>query len=241
MWSIFILGSKIMQLVIFFPCLLLFLILQVGAQTLLLELCSNSPNYTSNSQFQTNLNPLLQSLLSNGTQDGFLTTSTGGGSDTVYGLVQCRSDISMEDCLSCLNTSTAEITQRCPKRKEATIQYDQCILRYSDQRFFSEVDRNRRLLINPWNVSNAYIDRFNQKLGELMTNLSSTAASRPDRYDSGSFMYNSFNRTYGMVQCRRDLSSSGCLSCLQRMISWISSCCNSKQGARIYSTTCYVR
>ncbi|KAF5191878.1 Cysteine-rich receptor-like protein kinase, partial [Thalictrum thalictroides] len=81
--------------------LLSLLLLHTGVQAEdpIIQQCSNTTNYTSNSQFETNLNLLLSSLLSNGTRDGFFNTSIGTAPDTVYGLVSCR-DKDMEEMRS---------------------------------------------------------------------------------------------------------------------------------------------
>ncbi|KAF9588046.1 hypothetical protein IFM89_007287 [Coptis chinensis] len=231
---------RFMYLIIIFSCFLLFHN-HVQAQEPILEICSNTANYTSNSQFQTNLNILLPSLLPDGTRDGFFNTSIGTSPDIVYGLVQCRGDISMEDCRSCLNNSAVEIIRRCPNRKDAALRYDHCILRYSNTRFFSQVDSTRRGLLNPANVSDADANRYNRQLGSLLNSLSTTAASVVTKFGAASTDYADFKRIYGLVMCTRDLPATQCFSCLQSMIGWIPSCCTNREGARIFSTTCYIR
>ncbi|KAF9588754.1 hypothetical protein IFM89_015481 [Coptis chinensis] len=231
---------RFMYLIIIFSCFLLFHN-HVQAQEPILEICSNTANYTSNSQFQTNLNILLPSLLSDGTRDGFFNTSIGTSPDIVYGLVQCRGDISMEDCRSCLNNSAVEIIRRCPNRKDAALRYDHCILRYSNTRFFSQVDSTRRGLLNRANVSDADANRYNRQLGSLLNSLSTTAASVVTKFGAASTDYADFKKIYGLVMCTRDLPATQCFSCLQSMIGWIPSCCTNREGAQIFSTTCYIR
>ncbi|PWA42952.1 Protein kinase domain [Artemisia annua] len=204
--------------------------------------CPNTANYTSNSQFETNLNILLPSLLSNGTQDGFFNTSVGTGSDIVYGLVQCRGDISTEQCRNCLNTSIVEVFQRCPNVKQAVLRYEYCFLRYSDAQFFSRVDGP---LVaagrGDGQVSDTVANRYNQQLGSFLVDLFETAASTPSRYSSGSTSYADFNNIYGLVQCTRDLSTNDCASCLESLRNWIPGCCNRTTGAQIFQKTCYLR
>ncbi|KAF9588059.1 hypothetical protein IFM89_007300 [Coptis chinensis] len=231
---------RFMYLIIIFSCFLLFHN-HVQAQEPLLEICSNTANYTSNSQFQTNLNILLPSLLSDGTRDGFFNTSIGTSPDIVYGLVQCRGDISMEDCRSCLNNSAVEIIRRCPNRKDAALRYDLCILRYSNTRFFSQVDSDLQSLYNLENVSDADANRYNRQLGNLLNNLSTTAASVVTKFGAASTDYSDFKDIYGLVMCTRDLPATECFSCLQITIGWIPSCCANSDGAQVFSTTCYIR
>ncbi|KAL5730990.1 non-specific serine/threonine protein kinase [Ranunculus cassubicifolius] len=236
-----LLGSNSMQFT-FVAALLLSYTLETLAQEYKIINqfpCSNSGNYTSGSQFGTNLNLLLSSLVSNGSQNGFSNTSIGSDPDTAYGLVQCRGDLSMENCRTCLNAASVEIIQSCPNRKEATLQRDQCVLRYSNSSFFSKVDYDPRAEYNTANASDP--GRFNQQLANLMNNLSNTATSRPSRYGAGSTNYSDFSQIYGVVQCTRDLSPTGCFACLRSMITEIPSCCNASQGAKVFSRTCYLR
>lgn len=196
--------------------------------------CYNSDNYTSNSTFQTNLNILFSSLVSNGSQDGFFNTSVGVSPDIVYGLVQCRGDISRASCRSCLSTSTVEVIRYCPNRKVAARRYDHCIMRYSNVRFFSQVDTNVRSEYNPAQVSDADADRFEVQLRILLTNVSEVAASRPNRFGSGTAVDNSTGiRVTGLVQCNEDLSPTNCTSCVENLISEIPDCCDKRPGAKI--------
>lgn len=170
----------------------------------------------------------------------FFNTSVGTGSDIVYGLVQCRGDISTERCRNCLNTSIVEVFQRCPNVKQAVLRYEYCFLRYSDTQFFSRVD-GPVVIGSSGKVSDTVANRYNQQLASLMVNLSEAAASRPSRYSSGSTSYTEFNNLYGLVQCTRDLSTSDCSSCLETLRSWIPDCCNGSTFAHIFQKSCYLR
>ncbi|PIA58494.1 hypothetical protein AQUCO_00500437v1 [Aquilegia coerulea] len=236
----YVLSSTSKYLIILLPSFLL-LHIHVQAEDPILQQCSNIANYTSNSQFETNLNLLLPSLLSNGTRDGFFNTSIGTAPDIVYGLVSCRGDLSMEQCRTCLYNATVEVFQRCPNRKEALLLYGNCILRYSNNHFFSKVDTNPRALYNTGKVSETDAAHFNQQLSNLLNNLSATAASRPSKFDSGRTDYIPFTKIESLVQCTRDLSATNCYSCLQSLITFIPSCCDRNQGGLFYTTTCTVR
>ncbi|KAL5730985.1 non-specific serine/threonine protein kinase [Ranunculus cassubicifolius] len=222
-------------------CSLLILLHSQHVEAQVRQQCSDTANYTTGSQFQTNLNVLLRSLVVNGSQDGFFKASVGTSLNVVYGLVQCRGDVSMAVCGTCLNSTAVEITAKCPKGMEASLRYDYCFIRYSNNDFFSQGDNSYYWRANGENISDADITRFNQQLGSLFTNLSESAASRPARYDSGSRDYTTFDVVYGYVQCNRDLAGADCLRCLRRAISSIPGCCNTRRGAQIYRATCSIR
>ncbi|OVA11173.1 Protein kinase domain [Macleaya cordata] len=241
-----LLTSKSLHLLLLLSSLFLFLLQNpIQAQIDVFISCpadSHSSNYTSGSQFETNLKThLLPSLISNGSLNGFFNTSYGNNPDSVYGLVECRGDISMDECNSCLNTSSVKIIEKCPNGKDATIRLEFCLLRYSNLRFFSEVDTSRPLLLlNTRNISGDLVV-YKRQLGELMEDLSSRAILKPSKFETGSVRFNDFGNIFGMVQCTQDLSSTACSSCLHAMINQIPNCCSDKRGGRALCKSCFIR
>ncbi|KAF8414075.1 hypothetical protein HHK36_002074 [Tetracentron sinense] len=232
------LASKTVHLLLF-SCLLL-LQSPIKAQDLNYGYCNSDFNYTSGSKYASNLNQTLTSLATNASLTGFYTTTVGEIPDQVYGLVQCNGDISKEDCQICAYASAIEITQQCPNKKEAAHFYDNCLVRYSDWSFFSTVTNSPLIhIVNVQGVSNPTL--FNPQLGDLLENLLSHAASSTSKFSKGRTKYTDFKYIYGLMQCTRDLQENNCLRCLQEMISYIPSCCDGKQGVRLFSRSCYVR
>jgi hypothetical protein len=61
--------------------------------------CSEVDNATNSSEYQANLSDLLNSLVAKApVQNGFYTTAAGKGANKIYGLTQCRGDISARLC-----------------------------------------------------------------------------------------------------------------------------------------------
>ncbi|KAF5183954.1 Cysteine-rich receptor-like protein kinase, partial [Thalictrum thalictroides] len=214
----------------------------VQAEDPIIQQCSDTANYTSNSQFETNLNLLLSSLLSNGTRDGFFNTSIGTGPDTVYGLVSCRGDLlTHQRCRKCLYNSTVDVIRICPKRKQALLLYVDCILRYSNNKnAFSQVDTSSQAWYYTGNVSDADAVHFNHQLSTLLNKLTSNAMSIPNRYDFGRIDYKPLQPIEGLVQCVRDLSDTDCNICLRNLITYIPSCCLNNEGGLFYTTSCFL-
>ncbi|XP_077224582.1 cysteine-rich receptor-like protein kinase 8 isoform X3 [Tasmannia lanceolata] len=100
-----------------FLLLLLFQHLFIKAQVFTYIDNCDSGNYTSGSQFETNLNHLLLSLTTKTPLLGFYNTTSGENPNLLYGLAQCTGRASADDCQTCLNTSSSEIIRRCPNRK----------------------------------------------------------------------------------------------------------------------------
>ncbi|CAA2972103.1 cysteine-rich receptor kinase 10, partial [Olea europaea subsp. europaea] len=143
--------------------------------------CENSAIYSPDSTYEANLNQLFLNLSStNATQNnGFYSAAVGrGSSDTVYGLFLCRGDVNADICKECVNYATTEILQRCYNRpKGATIWYDECMLRYSNQSIVSRVQQSAGMTFyNVNNITNEP-DRFKQMLADTMNEIATEASN----------------------------------------------------------------
>ncbi|CAL9129514.1 unnamed protein product [Musa textilis] len=226
--------------VLLFFSLVLMLRCHGTSSTLLWSYCPHDANYTTNSTFQTNLHLLLASLSSSAAATGYSNDTEGRSSDQVHGLALCRGDVSSSVCQTCLDAAVQDIIQSCPNGMTSTICYDDCLLRYSNQTFFSTADTSFRYLAwNTQNVSNQ--QQFDITLGNLMDGLTEKASSSPKLFAAGSANVTSFNKLYGLVQCSRDLSADDCYRCLLDMVNSIPNCCSGKQGGKVYVQSCYLR
>jgi hypothetical protein len=135
--------SNLFSLLIVFLSMLSFLSLNSHAADpfLLNQVCANN-TFSPNSIYQSNLNSLLSSISSNATQNlkFYNTTSGQNTSEPVYGLYDCRSDVTIQVCRTCVVAAVKEIKNKCSREKIAVIWYDECLLRYSNRSFFSTVD-----------------------------------------------------------------------------------------------------
>ena len=65
----------------------------------------------------------------------------------------CRGDVLKKDCSTCVNKAMKDIQVHCPYNKAAIIWYDKCLLKYSDNLFFGEMDnQNTYIMLNRQNV-----------------------------------------------------------------------------------------
>ena len=139
--------------------------------------CENS-TFSSNSLYQTNIKSLLSSISSNTTQNLEFYNATIGQntSNPVYGLFNCRGDVTSQVCRDCVVAAVKEITSKCSKEKVAITWYDECILRYSNRSFFSQVDEKPMFrLYNTQNVTDQA--KFNQLLNSSMIELANKTTS----------------------------------------------------------------
>jgi hypothetical protein len=208
---------------------------------------NNRGNYTSNSIYHTNLNTLLSTLTSNNKINnyGFYNFSNGENTNKVNAIGLCRGDVKQNECLSCLKSSTNNLTQLCPNQKEAIGWYEdeKCMLRYSDRSIFGSLETGPAYYAN--NMLNATdLNEFNQVVRNLLDNLTNKASSGDSslKYAADSARGPNDQTIYGLVQCTPDLSESDCNSCLVQSIARIPiDCCKDKIGGRVVRPSCNMR
>ncbi|KAF9588268.1 hypothetical protein IFM89_008685 [Coptis chinensis] len=210
------------------------------AQTHVTEFCLGG-NYTTNSTFQADLSILLSSIsnystLTNNTK--YFNNTVRSNSDGVYGLFQCRGDYTSEDCKKCAKTATEEVTIRCPFKKESVLFYDECLLHYSDKPVISTMQLDPT--VDTRDISGT--NQFTPRLNELMEGIVARAVSNSSSlFAVGENYFTSSNNIFGLAQCTQDISRTDCGRCLNRSISQLSLCCNTREGGRVIKPSCIVR
>ncbi|KAF3774871.1 G-type lectin S-receptor-like serine/threonine-protein kinase SD3-1 [Nymphaea thermarum] len=197
--------------------------------------CSVTANYTNGSAFEVNMRSLFSTFTKESLPTGFSNATVGEGSDTVYGLVQCRGDMGQDSCKECIHTSTQQVVPYCPYNMDAIIWYEQCQLRYSNTNFFGHLNVDDSC---NWFWVNAKVDNpkaFNENLGSLLKNLTYQATTEPSRFmfATGNIPYTDLQTIYGLVQCTGDTSLADCSLCLSSTRSKIATTCGDAHGCEI--------
>ncbi|XVF81273.1 hypothetical protein PTKIN_Ptkin15bG0142500 [Pterospermum kingtungense] len=193
------------------------------------------------SQTSANIGSLLAEVVSKTSSTGYIATSSGKGPDKVYGLAQCRGDVSSKDCSSCIQDAAKQIRERCPNQADARIWYDYCFLRYSQENFVGKVDTSYGIYyFNVENVTDP--QRFNKELGALMDKIRSEAViPKNGGLGKGKTKLSPFITLYALVQCTRDLSPIDCAQCLAIAVGNFPNFCQDRKGCRVLYSSCYVR
>ncbi|XP_050153904.1 cysteine-rich receptor-like protein kinase 25 [Malus sylvestris] len=204
------------------------------------EYCPDTTTFTPNSAFQSNLKRLLSTLSSEATRyTGFYkdtASSSQNPYDTVYGLFLCRGDlVSTDECKTCVATATSEALERCPNRKNVIIWYVDCMLRYSDESFFSRLDDiPLRYLGNKTKVT-ANESRFYQVLEASVNELAVQASNKSNMFATKKADVSGSISLQVLGQCTQDLSSRDCYLCLQGAIAEVP---RIQQGGRLLCPSC---
>ncbi|KAF3339402.1 putative receptor-like protein kinase [Carex littledalei] len=218
--------------------------------------CGTTGNYTVNSTYSSNLKTLTSSLSTEAVaEQGFYENTIGTAPDQISGLVLCRGDVNSSICGDCLLQSIQDVMNVCPYAKEATIYYDFCLLRYSNQQFLNSTDNlNQIIMYNTQNVTSSVIsgwdpsnntvkNNFNTMVNTLFTSVSDHAAyNSRKRFGTGVINITaSLPVTYGLSQCTPDFSNNTCRACLQDLIDEMPKYFSGHQGGRILGVRCSVR
>ncbi|XP_026390913.1 putative receptor-like protein kinase At4g00960 [Papaver somniferum] len=209
-------------------------------------------NYTANSTYQTNLNLLLSSLSTTFTNNntvpryGYRNITTGKGTDTVYGSLHCREDVTPDECSDCIQLATDEVVADtgCPNSKGAIMFYNGCVLRYSEKYFFSMLNETPYIeLLSSDTITDPtpFLDTVSGLLDDLVIKAVNNTSNSPSLFATGLTNYTSSDEVYGMVQCTPDLTPSVCNTCLRSALARLSSCCFDTQGARVLYPSCTFR
>ncbi|XVF40654.1 hypothetical protein PTKIN_Ptkin01aG0131600 [Pterospermum kingtungense] len=207
--------------------------------------CVGTTTFTSNSTFQRNLISLLSSIVSNSTRDNRFYNLTVGSDpeDIVYGLFLCRGDATKDVCHECAETGGKDIVKRCPSEKAGMITYEECMVRYSNQNFFSKVELKPTLqLVNTLNISQQH--QFLELLTRTTRNITSRIANDGSgtRFATVESPFTSNETIYSLAQCTQDLSVSDCNKCLEAAFDYfLPGCCGVKQGGRVIFPSCNFR
>ncbi|KAJ4703208.1 Cysteine rich receptor like kinase [Melia azedarach] len=207
--------------------------------------CSNTTAFTRNSTYESNLNILLSSLASdasrnNGFSRGFFNATVGQGRDKVYGLFLCRGYQTTSSCQNCVTVATKNVKQLCPVEKQTIIWYDECLLRYANQTFFSIMNTQPSVrLCNPANVTDQV--RFDELVARLMKEVATKAVNNPEKLAATKEDFSTFQTVYSLARCTPDLSSRDCDECLKGAIAQLPNGCSGKQGGRVLYPSCNVR
>ncbi|KAK4774637.1 hypothetical protein SAY86_009572 [Trapa natans] len=231
----------------FFPFLLLSLCCinspaHSAINTYILRSCNQLSNVSSGSQAAENIRRLVPELVSATKLNGYNVTAYGQNKDKVYGLAQCRGDISKRDCKNCIEHAAIRVGKECPNLSDVTIWYDFCFLRYNLDNFFNQVDTG--FGIYKTGKKNVLIDpkTFDKGLGALIAQVKSEAVKPGNRgFGKGEVKLSPSATLYALVQCTRDMSPANCGKCLSAAVETFRPLCENRTGCLFIYSSCYTR
>ncbi|EEF43952.1 DUF26 domain-containing protein 2 precursor, putative [Ricinus communis] len=196
--------------------------------------CSGPDNATLENEYQINFNNLLSSLATNGPlHNGFYTAIAGKDSNKIYGLTQCRGDLSATNCAACIKNATTN--RGCSTSKSVTKWYKWCFIQYSNESFFGVWDRSAVALTNETDFDDPNV--VPQGLN-FMSYLVSTAPEQPLMFQTAVLDVGKYGKRYGMAQCTRDVSRSDCGKCFDFLLVTFRTTIGNKRRWEVYGHGC---
>ncbi|KAK8529204.1 hypothetical protein V6N12_059991 [Hibiscus sabdariffa] len=193
--------------------------------------------FISGSPYEYNVNSILTSLVNSAmftSYNNFTMRASGSASqDTVYGLFQCRGDLSNGDCARCVAKAVTQLGTLCLDSTGGGLQLEGCFVKYDNTTFLGVEDKTVVV----------------RRCGPLVST-SSDALARRDAVlaylGATAGTYNPFRvggsgDVQGVAQCVGDLSPSECQDCLSEAIGRLKTDCAAAKWGDMYLAKCYAR
>ena len=203
--------------------------------------CENG-NYTEGSAFERNRKILFDSLVQGANQTGFNSSVYGESPDKIYGLFQCRADMTVDQCYTCWQLATTSIQQQCGRTVGARCWPFHCFLRYQNYSFIGTMQTDNINYIEGFGGDTGVFipTDFQAAAQNLLNKLSGEAAPQTNRSAFGTALDSFSQMIYGLVQCTRDLSTADCTTCLSYAINEIFTS-DPTAGVQYWSRSCILR
>ncbi|XP_066347089.1 cysteine-rich receptor-like protein kinase 25 [Miscanthus floridulus] len=158
----------------------------------------------------------------------------------MYGVAQCRPDVSVSDCAACLAAASKLIAGTACAA--SAVWHDACFLRYSDHdpgRFredeYTATVFNASRALQPHEGSKAEVRRL------LATVANSTMSSHMCSSVGAGTGTASGGRIYGLTQCAAGISCADCRRCLRGALEVVDRAYNGSAGMQVLRLSCMAR
>ncbi|CAO2823691.1 unnamed protein product [Amaranthus hypochondriacus] len=195
--------------------------------------------FVKNSDYEANLNTLFNYLTTNSTNpSGYHQAAVN---NTVYGHFQCRNDLPISTCQDCVATAIyRDIPNNCPNQKVAVLWYNQCVVRYSNQLFFGQIETHPMHVVTSQDDVTGNVAHFDEVLGDMVDNVIAVRAANggDKKFAAYSADFTDKQTIFGMGQCTSDLSPIQCKICL---LAYGFHEYSRKWGAKFFNPSCILR
>ncbi|XP_038906655.1 plasmodesmata-located protein 7 [Benincasa hispida] len=189
-------------------------------------------HYSPNSAYESNLNSLLTSLVNSATYSSYNNYTIQGSSpqDALYGLYQCRGDLSMPDCATCIARAVTQLGGLCSDSCGGALQLEGCYVKYDNSSFLGVEEKT--VVLKKCGPSVGYEE---EAMGRRDAVLAALAGA------SGLYRVGGAGKVQGVAQCVGDLSGSECQDCVGEAIGRLKSDCGTADSGDMFLGKCYAR
>ncbi|XP_047342402.1 plasmodesmata-located protein 6-like [Impatiens glandulifera] len=191
-------------------------------------------NYAPGTPYESNVNSILTSFVNSASSTSFnnfkISVPGSTQSDVVYGLFQCRGDLTTSDCRDCIAGAVSQLGSLCRDSTGGALQLEGCFVKYDNISFLGVEDKSFVLKKCGPSVSYASDEliRRDAVLGYLMAG--------GDYFRVGGSW-----DVQAVAQCTQDLSGGECQDCLSEAIGRVKSECGSSTWGDMFLGKCYTR
>ncbi|KAL3830734.1 hypothetical protein ACJIZ3_019536 [Penstemon smallii] len=188
--------------------------------------------YNPSTPYSSNLDSLLASLVNAASLSNFNKFKISlTQNDAVYGLYQCRGDLTSPDCHECVASAVARLGAICGGASGGVLQFEGCLVRYDNVSFLGVDDKG--VVLDKCGPSVGYdFELFNRRDAVLAYLTNGTG-----QY----FRVGGSGKVQGVVQCVQDLSVGECQDCLLEAIGRLRSECGGSAWGDMFLGKCYAR
>ncbi|KAL6003466.1 hypothetical protein ACLOJK_023696 [Asimina triloba] len=189
--------------------------------------------YDPTSSYEANLNSLFTTFLNSATSSNYnkYAISLPNPSPTLFGLYQCRGDVSIADCAACVRSAVSQLGIFCLDACGGTIQLDGCYIRYDNASFLGAEDKTL-VLKKCGPPTGRYDTDMLSRRDEVLTSLSN---------GNGLYRVGSVGYVSGVAQCMGDLGGGECTDCLAEAVERLRGGCGWSVWGDVYLGKCYAR
>ncbi|MQL94462.1 hypothetical protein Taro_027112 [Colocasia esculenta] len=162
------------------------------------------------------------------------TASVGGGQPSIFGLFQCRGDLSASDCAACVGRIPTMWSRLCGQAVAARVQLNGCVALYEISGF-PQVS-GTKMLYKVCGSGGGGGGGFEEKRDTAFASLQSAMASG----NAGGFYATSYGNVYVMAQCEGDLSVADCAECVAEAVQKAEVECGGAAYGQMYLGKCYI-
>ncbi|KAJ3682403.1 hypothetical protein LUZ60_014976 [Juncus effusus] len=204
-----------------------------GAASLYDLVYKGCANQSTSSVSPAVVSALASSLTSqSGSSKFFKTTTTSSSGSALFGLFQCRGDLSPSDCSSCVAKALPMWTDLCgPSSSAARVQLTGCLVLYEIQGF-PQVSGTQ--LLFKYCGSGGGGGDFEVKRDTAFAQLESGVGGGVGFYAT------SYQSVYAMAQCEGDLSSGDCGDCINQAVQKSEVECGGASSGQVFLDKCYI-
>ncbi|CAA3027829.1 cysteine-rich repeat secretory protein 60-like [Olea europaea var. sylvestris] len=188
--------------------------------------------YAPDSPYESNLNSLLTSLVNSATYSSYNKYTVMGSSpqDVVYGLYQCRGDLAMPDCATCVAQAVTQLGPLCSQTCGGAIQLEGCFVKYDNATFIGVEDKTA--VKKKCGPSDGFNNDEMSRRDAVLSGLNG---------GGGAYRVGGSEDVQGVAQCVGDLSMGQCQDCLTEAIRRLKGECGGAVFGDMFLAKCYAR